>query len=213
MEDGKKALTSPDWLRVLVALVCCSITACIASAATVVPISATATYLTVDTLMETTCNGAVVVDLFSAPYNYAAQMILSLQTTGGFVYYTGGPTGAFLGVAFSPTGIVLDPTVSNRVPDAIVVSGGDPAYHPNQYYTDTSTAIPDDFVVPSTKLVFVTIPDGGRYLIVGVMDSFYSDNAPLNLGLQIDVVPEPGTNCLLVAGVIAVLCYRRNRCT
>ena len=82
----------------------------------------------------------------------------------------------------------------------------------------TNTTIPDDFYLPVTKLV-VPAP----YLVVGTLDSFYSDNSlgtPSSpnyqgfFGVDIQVTtPEPGTATLLLTGAACLLAFRRKFAT
>jgi hypothetical protein len=78
-----------------------------------------------------------------------------------------------------------------------------------------ATDIAQDFMVPLGSAGLVTVPTGATYLAVGVIDSWYDDNsdpdADLQVSIEANTVPEPGTLMLLVPGLGLLLAFRRRR--
>jgi hypothetical protein len=77
------------------------------------------------------------------------------------------------------------------------------------------TDIPQDLTFFNTIAATVVVPDGARYLFVGVGDSFSSDNADPNLNFAVRVneavvpaIPEPSTWLLLLAGLASTVAVR-----
>jgi hypothetical protein len=148
---------------------------------------------------------------------------ITVTDVGGLCVVTGTScqvypaSGSYLGGVFSTggQGTLLAANNIIRLPDE--VSSGLPNINnnPNLAADDgTNTTIPYDFYLPVTNLV-VAAP----YLVVGTLDSFYSDNSlgtPSSPGYQgffgVDIqvtTPEPGTATLLLTGVGGLLAFRR----
>jgi hypothetical protein len=100
---------------------------------------------------------------------------IGLQEVGSFTYDFRLPeTGKLLNAVFSSTNAVLAATTANRVPDAISAS--------LTYVSDPTvnlrlpTDIPNDFAFDNVGML-IQVPAGARFLIIGVPDGWYSDNA------------------------------------
>jgi hypothetical protein len=85
---------------------------------------------------------------------------------------------------------------------------------PNTYYGNLATDISQDFALPNVlpgSELRVVIPDGANYLVVGVIDSHFSDSSDPDgdLGFFVELVPEPGTYLLFASGLAALWAVRR----
>ncbi len=99
--------------------------------------------------------------------------------------YPAGPDN--MGAVFSSTNTLLDPSNQNRLPDQIAPGAGATLIgnNPNIYAIagNLNTTIPDDFYISTT----VIVPQNANYLVVGVLDSAYSDNSSNYLGVMLSV--------------------------
>jgi hypothetical protein len=137
----------------------------------------------------------------------------------GTTCVTGSPM--VMGV-FSTTNTLLSSSNLNRVTGAIQTGlpnvttstffgpGGtsDPA-------DPINTTIAQDFLIPTTLTgVTVTVPVNAQFLVVGIEDSFYSDNFGnvsvhlINLG-AVAAVPEPGTFGVALAALAGLVAARK----
>jgi hypothetical protein len=149
---------------------------------------------------------------------FAPGSALSL-TAGGQMRYCGGVCGVltnapYVGI-FSRTSTVLGPSVANRVPDAVDPGPPWSVFTGPTLFERVATNIPFDFYLggaPGTVRT-ITIPASARYLLLGVNDSFNSDNLvddPASFGVTVSgtlapsAVPEPATLGLVGAGLLAV---------
>jgi hypothetical protein len=114
---------------------------------------------------------------------------------------------------FTTSNMLLGSSFENRIPGEITPGAGAALIgdDPNLFtFTgDLDTTIPDDFYLPAT----VVVPAGANYLLVGVLDSAYSDNSSSNLGVEIRdlilAIPEPGTFALGLSAIGGLWLLRR----
>jgi hypothetical protein len=179
-----------------------------------IPVAAAGTYLRTDP--GDPASEPTIVDL--RLMGILPGMMVYLRETGTFSYGAHTAiTGDFMGALFSPTGIILEPSTVNRVPDAVDI--GLQVLSPPTWVNALPTDIPNDFPVHprfSGGTTTVVVPQNGNFLIVGVIDSYYSDNLLTadSLGITITVAPEPGTaismaTCLLA---LAAFVHRKAAC-
>ncbi len=121
----------------------------------------------------------------------------------------------YLGGVLDSTNVLLGPSNLNRLPGAIQTS----LSNVTDSLLNTSvgglpTTIAQDFYILNTTSV--VIPAGTRYLVVGVLDSGYSDNSSSSLGVRLylesttaPTVPEPTTALMFLGGGIGLFCIKR----
>jgi hypothetical protein len=122
-----------------------------------------------------------------------------------------------LNVVFSSTNVLLATSVEDRVPGAIGV-GVNPIVTPPTYNGNEPTDIPTDFYIslfgsPMGSSVTLAIPTGAAYLFFSTDDVYFSDNtAPNNsFGVDISIVPEPGSLILGFMGAIGSIAFISKR--
>jgi hypothetical protein len=162
------------------------------------------------------------INLTTLPLAVTPGAVLTLTTVGDYCVMGGAPCQEWsepLGAVFSSQGpgSLLATNVVNRLPGALTTSGVPDSPDPNTWYGNLTTAIPQDFQVP-TSAYDVTVPVGATWLVVGVLDSYYCDNSDPNhnLGINIKVdpetlVPEPASYALFLAGLGGLAVWRRVR--
>ncbi len=144
---------------------------------------------------------------------------LTITPVGGLCFYAGSNCTIYppdLGGVFSTSNTLLGPSVLHRLPGAIAPGSGASLIGANvnlQTFTGhLDMTIAEDFYLPAT----VVVPTGANFLVVGVLDSGYSDNSSTSLGVDIDIaagtVSEPGTYAM-VLGAISLLWLRRRSST
>jgi hypothetical protein len=141
---------------------------------------------------------------------------LFLFITGNICYLGANCGTPNLGGIFSSTNTFLDSTHLNRVQNSI--SAGGSGYVTATYFSldgTTNTAAnntnPNDFIIPGGTSFSIVVPNGAKFLVLGVYDSFYADNSGnISVGLSViqSATPEPGTY-LLIAGGLAALGFIR----
>ncbi len=147
---------------------------------------------------------------------------ITITGVGGLCFYAGLGCTVYppdLGALFSTSNTLLDPSSQNRLPGAInpgagaILIGVNPNL--NTYAGNLDTTIPQDFYIPAT----VIVPSGANYLVVGVLDSAYSDNSSTFLGVNINdptavsgtsSVPEPSTFAMMLPAIGAFWLLRRH---
>jgi hypothetical protein len=164
----------------------------------------------------------------------SAGSIITLTAVGGICFHTG-PGCTTSNESAPPIAGVFDVNsnvgpasgVQNRVTGGIAAStfgqtsltsghGAGSATSLYTYIGGLNTDINSDFWIPPANGVTLTIPNGARFLILGALDSEYSDNGDpshtLGVDIQVDpVVPEPATWTMMITGVALTLAARRRR--
>ena len=146
---------------------------------------------------------------------------ITVTDVGGLCVFSGpnctvyAASASYLGGVFSTNTTLLAASNVNRLPGA-VPSGlpninNDP--YLNSYVGKVNTTIPYDFYLPAAAVI------AARYLVVGALDSGFSDNSlgtpgspgyVGNFGVDITVVtPEPSTAALLLTGAALLGLFRR----
>ena len=164
---------------------------------------------------------------------------LVITASGDLCFFAGPECGelpAYLGGVFTNSntwngnGNANDPsgpnanTAVNRLMGALS-SGAPGVADPNTWFGNHSTDIPQDFQILLFPGLGVTAPNPGEghdlFLVVGVLDSYYTDNSDPNHDLSVQValdppdnpsaVPEPGTSSLFVTGLGGLLALFRKK--
>jgi hypothetical protein len=90
----------------------------------------------------------------------------------------------------------------------------------NTYFGNVNTTIPNDFYIPTGAGITLVVPAGANYLVLGIVDSYYSDDSgnPMVTVNEItppippqSSVPEPATLGFFGIGAAALLAFRRYR--
>jgi hypothetical protein len=143
--------------------------------------------------------------------------VLDITALGSFCFYPQPnctPEPAYLGGVFDQNNVLLGSSYLNRLPGAVssnLPNITDPGTE--TYYGSLSTFIPQDFYI-SPLGTLVSVPVGGAYLVIGVLDSFYADNtgsisvSVTDLGQQ-SGVPEPASYGLVWTGIAALAMFRK----
>ena len=148
---------------------------------------------------------------------------IMITASGGLCFYAGPNCTVYppdLGGVFSTSTVLLDKSVQNRLPGAIAPGAGATliGINPNlfTFAGNLDTTISQDFYIPVT----VVVPANANYLVVGVLDSAYTDNSSNNLGVNLSdlgnvsgqssgaSVPEPNTYVLTLSGMGALVFLR-----
>jgi len=156
---------------------------------------------------------------------------------GGSICYVGGSTCSYVSPievgVFDTNTTLLGPSNLNRLPGA--VASELPNATTSAFYGPINTTISQDFRVPGGTGVTVTVPNA-QYLVVGIKDSFFSDNMG-NAWVQLYKIatdpiipppppvvppppvdpppppvvptPEPGTFGVALAGILAFAAGRK----
>lgn len=135
---------------------------------------------------------------------------LEVGTTGAYVYVNGGQDNyrSLVGV-FSSSSQVLANNLQHRVPGAIVAG---PSYFSGPtYHGSLPTDIPEDFFCSRNlwdDSIQVQVPPGATHLMLGTLDSLYSDNRDPNndFGVVLRLLAPPdlpgtGEHLQLLGGV------------
>jgi hypothetical protein len=178
------------------------------------PVDATDTYLRTDQapFADSLATGPVFINL--SALGAVPGWILRLQTMGDLCYTNVGCVQLSLPLvaAFTSSTSLGATSVLDRI---TAISSGAPGVATGlTNYQSLTTNIANDFEVPTGSVLSLVVPAGAAYLVVGVADSFYSDNsdpAPANLGINVEAVPEPGTLFLLASGLGLLFVSRRRR--
>jgi hypothetical protein len=86
----------------------------------------------------------------------------------------------------------------------------------NTYFGNVNTTIANDFYIPAGTGITLVVPAGAAYLVLGILDSYYSDDSgnPSVTVNEITVqssVPEPATLGLFGIGAVGLFALRRYR--
>jgi hypothetical protein len=151
---------------------------------------------------------------------------ITVTDVGGLCVYSGPSctvypaSASYLGGVFSKSTTLLAASNISRLPGA-VPSGlaninNDPDL--NSFVGNVNTTIPDDFYLPAAAVV------AARYLVIGTLDSGFSDNSlgtpsspgyvgdfGVDITVNLSPTPEPGTAALLVVGAGALWAFRKIR--
>jgi len=174
--------------------------------------------------IDLSCTTGVTTNCVNAPAGSTLQLI----GLGGLCFFTfqngacpGGESPAFLGGAFDSNTSLLASSSLNPATSVNRLTGSINAGVPNvsqtylrTFYGNVDTTIPNDFFIPTGLGLTIVVPAGAQYLVVGVLDSLYSDNTG-NLSVEINQitssVPEPATFGLLAAGLGGLALLQRRR--
>ncbi len=143
----------------------------IAAAQTTVPIDTFAAYLHVDPV--DIAHAAVPVQL--SALGLAPGSTIQIQPVGDWDNGPGGDQYVNTLAVFSGSATLLDPSLLDRVPDAI--GAGITAFTGPTWPSGEPTDIAEDFVMLDTIGVTVVIPPGATHLFVTVADIYYVDNS------------------------------------
>jgi hypothetical protein len=119
-----------------------------------------------------------------------------------------------VGAVFTTSNSISGATNLNRL-TGVLPSGVAALVTPNSWANNAVTDIAQDFAVPHASWLNLTVPTGATYLVVGVIDSHFSDNVDPNQNLQFSIeavdtsAPEPGTLLLFGAGLGVLVAARR----
>lgn len=189
----------------------CAISIAVAASADIYPLNSRATYL--HTNQDLSAAGALAIPLSERAY--APGTWITITALGDFK--VGGAYNdeyVSMGGVFSSSNMLLEPGAVNRVPGAIE-AGTDYITSPT-WFGAQPTDIAADFAIglsDTQRSVTLPIPDGASWLIVGILESHYSDNTDPDgdLAVAINAVPEPSSVALLALGWSALVRRRGSR--
>jgi hypothetical protein len=86
----------------------------------------------------------------------------------------------------------------------------------NTYYGNVNTTIPNDFYIPEAGGITLVVPTGAAYLVLGILDSYYSDDSGTASATLFEIAaqnpaPEPATFGMFGIGAAALFAVRRYR--
>ena len=183
----------------------CAVALTTAASADIYPMNAKATYL--HTNQDASAVNALAIPLSERAY--APGTWITITALGDFkVGNAFNDEYVSMAGLFSSSNTLLGPTAANRVPGAID-AGEDYLTAPTWNGTQ-ATDIAADFAIglsDAQRSVTLPIPDGASWLIVGIVDSYFSDNSDTDgdLAVAINEVPEPSSAALLALASLALL--------
>jgi hypothetical protein len=149
---------------------------------------------------------------------------ITVTDVGGLCVFSGpnctvyAASASYLGGVFSTNTTLLAASNVNRLPGAVPSGLPNINNNPNlnSYVGNVNTTIPYDFYLPAATVI------AARYLVVGALDSGFSDNSlgtpgspgyagEFGVDITVDPIatPEPGTAALLFAGMALLWAFRR----